>query len=80
MSYSACVTRVATVPAAGWTMCAWDRLSVGRLSAALGVAQYRQAPSRLIPAKRERVAKWYDERLAHIEGIHPPYIPPYTTR
>ncbi len=48
------------------------------LSAALGVAQMERLPELL--AKRERVAKWYDERLAHIEGIQPPYVSPYTTR
>jgi perosamine synthetase len=48
------------------------------LSAALGVAQMERLPKLL--AKRERVARWYDERLARIQGIQPPYVPPYTTR
>jgi perosamine synthetase len=48
------------------------------LSAALGVAQMERLPELL--AKRERVAGWYNERLACIEGVHPPYVSPYTTR
>ena len=48
------------------------------MSAALGVAQMERLPELL--AKRERVAQWYNERLAHIEGVQPPYVAPYTTK
>jgi len=48
------------------------------MSAALGVAQMERLPELL--AKRERVAQWYNERLAHIEGVRAPYVAPYTTK
>lgn len=48
------------------------------LSAALGLAQMRRIDDLL--AKREQVAAWYNERLAHIELIECPHIVPTTTR
>jgi dTDP-4-amino-4,6-dideoxygalactose transaminase len=48
------------------------------MSAALGLAQLQRIEELL--AKRERVAGWYDERLAGIECIERPYIAPTTTR
>ena len=48
------------------------------MSAALGVAQVERLPDLL--AKRERVAQWYNDRLAHMEGVQPPFVAPYTTK
>ncbi len=48
------------------------------MSAALGLAQARRLDELL--AKREQVARWYNERIAAMEGITPPYISPNTTR
>jgi len=48
------------------------------MSAALGLAQLRRIEELL--AKRERVAGWYNERLADVEVVQIPYIAPTTTR
>ena len=48
------------------------------MSAALGLAQLGRIEELL--AKRERVAGWYNERLADVEGVHIPYVAPTTTR
>ncbi len=48
------------------------------MSAALGLAQIQRIEELL--AKRERVAGWYNERLADQELIERPYIAPTTTR
>lgn len=48
------------------------------MSAALGLAQMGRIEELL--AKRERVAHWYNERLANEELIRVPYIAPSTTR
>jgi dTDP-4-amino-4,6-dideoxygalactose transaminase len=48
------------------------------MSAALGLSQLQRIDSLL--AKRVRVAGWYDERLADVEGIATPHIAPTTTR
>lgn len=48
------------------------------LSAALGLVQVQRIDELL--AKRERVAGWYNQRLASIDLIEPPYIVPDTTR
>ncbi len=48
------------------------------LSAALGVAQMERLDELL--AKRDRVAGWYAERLAHIDGVQAPWAVDYTTR
>lgn len=48
------------------------------MSAALGLAQIGRIEEML--AKRERVAGWYDERLAGSEWVEPPAIVPSTTR
>lgn len=48
------------------------------MSAALGLAQMRRVDELL--AKRERVAAWYNARLAGIEGVQVPSIVPTTTR
>ena len=48
------------------------------LSAALGLAQLGRIEELL--AKRERVAQWYKERLADIDGVELPYVAPTTTR
>ncbi|MGQ9600809.1 MAG: DegT/DnrJ/EryC1/StrS family aminotransferase [Anaerolineae bacterium] len=48
------------------------------LSAALGLAQMGRIEELL--ARRERVARWYDERLADLEWIERPPIAPTTTR
>lgn len=48
------------------------------LSAALGLAQLERLDELL--AKRERVAGWYNERLANEELIEIPHIAPTTTR
>jgi perosamine synthetase len=48
------------------------------MSAALGVSQLSRIEKLL--AKRERVARWYNERLADVEGVQVPYIAPTTTR
>lgn len=48
------------------------------MSAALGLAQLGRIEELL--AKRERVARWYNERLADQELIRVPYVAPNTTR
>ncbi len=48
------------------------------LSAALGVVQLERLDDML--ARRARVAGWYAERLARIEGVTPPAVAPWTTR
>jgi dTDP-4-amino-4,6-dideoxygalactose transaminase len=48
------------------------------MSAALGLAQVSRLDELL--AKRERVAGWYNERLAPVDGIDIPAIAPTTTR
>ncbi len=48
------------------------------MSAALGLAQLGRIEELL--AKREKVARWYSERLAGIEGVQTPRIAPSTTR
>lgn len=48
------------------------------LSAALGVVQLERIEELL--EKREKVARWYNERLAGSELIERPYIAPATTR
>jgi perosamine synthetase len=45
------------------------------LSAALGVAQMRRAPELL--ARRQQVARWYDEALADVEEVEPPRAAPW---
>lgn len=51
---------------------------LAELSAALGVAQIERIDELL--AKRERVAGWYTERLAGIDGVQVPRIAPEVTR
>ena len=48
------------------------------MSAALGLSQLRRIEELL--SKRDRVAGWYNERLADVEGVQTPYIAPTTTR
>ena len=48
------------------------------LSAALGLAQLSRIDELL--ARRQQVAEWYNERLADIEGVEIPVLPPPTTR
>ncbi len=48
------------------------------MSAALGLSQFKRIESLL--AKRERVAGWYNQRLADVEGVQTPFIAPSTTR
>jgi dTDP-4-amino-4,6-dideoxygalactose transaminase len=48
------------------------------MSAALGLAQLRRLEELL--ARRERVARWYDARLADVDLVRRPYIAPSTTR
>jgi len=48
------------------------------MSAALGLAQLGRIEELL--AKRERVAGWYNERLANVEWIERPCVAPTTTR
>jgi dTDP-4-amino-4,6-dideoxygalactose transaminase len=48
------------------------------LSAVLGVVQMARIEELL--QKRERVATWYTERLAGIEGVETPQVAPTTTR
>ncbi len=48
------------------------------MSAALGFSQLKRIEELL--SKRERVAGWYNERLADVEGVQTPYIAPTTTR
>jgi dTDP-4-amino-4,6-dideoxygalactose transaminase len=47
------------------------------MSAALGLAQLERIEELL--AKRERVARWYSERLAGIEGVQTPFLAASTT-
>jgi perosamine synthetase len=51
---------------------------LNEMSAALGGAQLKRIEELL--ANRERVAGWYDERLADVEGVQPPHVAPTTTR
>jgi dTDP-4-amino-4,6-dideoxygalactose transaminase len=67
------------------TMDAWlhhDRLGynyrMSELSAALGVAQVARIEELL--AARERVARWYRERLARVPGVQVPVVSPDTSR
>ncbi len=48
------------------------------MSAALGLAQLGRIEELL--AKRERVVRWYTERLARVDGVQTPYVAPSTTR
>ena len=48
------------------------------MSAALGLAQLGRIEELL--AKRERVAGWYNQRLADVELVETPYVAPTTTR
>jgi perosamine synthetase len=48
------------------------------MSAALGLVQIQRIEELL--AKREQVARWYNERLADVDFIERPYIAPTTTR
>jgi dTDP-4-amino-4,6-dideoxygalactose transaminase len=48
------------------------------MSAALGLSQLGRIEDLL--AQRERVASWYDERLADVEEVQTPYVAPTTTR
>lgn len=48
------------------------------MSAALGRVQMGRLEELL--ARREQVARWYQERLAEIPGVEPPQIAPSTTR
>jgi dTDP-4-amino-4,6-dideoxygalactose transaminase len=48
------------------------------LSAALGLVQLQRIEELL--AKREQVARWYDERLTDVELVERPYIASTTTR
>lgn len=48
------------------------------LSSALGVAQMKRLPELL--QKRQRVADWYNMRLAGIDGVKPYAISPHTTK
>lgn len=48
------------------------------MSAALGRVQLERLEE--LMEKRARVAGWYDERLAALEGVERPYIVPNTTR
>ena len=48
------------------------------MSAALGRVQMGRLDELL--AKRDRVAEWYQEQLAEIQGIELPYVHPDTTR
>jgi len=48
------------------------------MSAALGVSQLSRIEELL--ARRERVAGWYNERLADVEGVQIPHVAPTTTR
>jgi dTDP-4-amino-4,6-dideoxygalactose transaminase len=48
------------------------------LSAALGAVQMTRLDE--LVAKRARVAGWYDDRLAHVEGVTTPRLAPWTTR
>ncbi len=48
------------------------------MSAALGITQLGRIEELL--AKRERVAGWYNQRLADVKGVQTPYLAPSTTR
>ncbi|NIV38182.1 MAG: polysaccharide biosynthesis protein [Anaerolineae bacterium] len=48
------------------------------MSAALGLAQLGRLEALLM--QRERVAGWYNDRLAEIEGVQAPYVAPTTGR
>jgi dTDP-4-amino-4,6-dideoxygalactose transaminase len=48
------------------------------MSAALGVVQLSRLDELL--DKRDRVAGWYNERLAEIPGVEPPILETFTTR
>ena len=51
---------------------------LGEMSAALGLVQLGRIEELL--AKRERVASWYNQRLADVELVETPYVAPTTTR
>lgn len=51
---------------------------LNEMSAALGLVQTQRLDELL--AKRAQVAQWYNERIAAIDGLEPPYIDPNTTR
>ncbi len=48
------------------------------MSAALGVTQMSRLEELL--QKRDRVARWYSERLSQIPGVEVPVVEPFTTR
>ncbi len=48
------------------------------MSAALGTIQMRRLND--LVTKRDRVAKWYSERLAEVQGVEPPVLEGFTTR
>jgi perosamine synthetase len=48
------------------------------MSAALGTAQMKRLDELL--RKRDRVARWYSDRLSEIPGVDTPAIEPFTTR
>ncbi|MFH1123097.1 MAG: DegT/DnrJ/EryC1/StrS family aminotransferase [Pseudomonadota bacterium] len=51
---------------------------LGEMSAALGLAQLGRMEELLV--RRERVARWYNERLKDVEGVQTPHISSTTTR
>lgn len=51
---------------------------LNEMSAALGLSQLGRIEELL--AKRERVARWYNERLEEVDGVEIPRIAPTTTR
>ena len=51
---------------------------INEMSAALGAAQMLRLDELI--SKRERVARWYHERLVEVPGIQPPILTPATTR
>ncbi|MFW6115946.1 MAG: DegT/DnrJ/EryC1/StrS family aminotransferase, partial [Chloroflexota bacterium] len=48
------------------------------MSAALGLSQIERIDDLL--AQRTQVTRWYDQRLADVEGVETPYVAPATTR
>lgn len=51
---------------------------LGEMSAALGLSQLGRIEDLLI--RRKRVAEWYNERLADVEGLQIPFVASTTTR
>jgi perosamine synthetase len=47
------------------------------MSAALGLSQMRRLE--IILARRERVARWYGERIARLDGVRAPIVQPWAT-